>query len=89
MNTKISLSLILFLVPLFFCQAQNVALRTPKGNAVLAPVYSEYTNDDYTLQMRLIETSQHPNVIVLREASHAYNCHSYAWNITKEDQFAN
>ena len=73
---------ILFLCPLFLCQAQYIELHTPNGNIVSAKIYAEWT-DELIIIKSEIDSDLVPHVTILDSASHTYNCHSYAWNMTE------
>ena len=89
MNTKITLSLIMFLMPLFFCQAQNIEVRTPKESTVNGAIYSEFGSDNSVIKATDLDSIckkyslDCSKLKILRSASNTYNCISYALNITE------
>ena len=82
MKTKVTI--ILFFCSLFLCQAQTVELYTPNGTKLYAGINSEFINiQQDTAYWNNWAKNNSLNPKLLGNSSNTYNCHSYAWNMTK------
>lgn len=88
---KIIFQLLVYNLICFVALAQyNVTIQTPKGTNVdalnMLYIYEDYdqteweSEDNYWLTYGNVDSSQ---VTLLAHSSLAYNCHSYAWHVSK------
>jgi len=80
---------VLFVVQL--CEAQQyngiIYLYTPNGSQVEAHSYGDLSSAD-NAKITSDFAAAYPQATVLADASHFYNCHSYAWNIIETEGVA-
>ncbi len=60
----------------------STTVYTPKGSAVAALVFQEFTSAEIT-QVNNLAANEYPNATRLADASKIYNCHAYAWHLSE------
>lgn len=68
------------LLPTVLRAQTTTTVYTPKGTAVTATIYSEFSSDQIASANSQAE-AQYPYAQRITDASRRYNCHAYAWYI--------
>jgi hypothetical protein len=77
---KIIISIVLFVSVVALYAQSTITIYTPYGKSVQGVIYSEFSPSEIA-QMNAYYTAQFPEATLIGNASHTYNCHSYAWNM--------
>lgn len=64
------------------CLGQPTTIYTPKGSAVAATIYPEFSPSQIA-QINYQVSVTYPNATIIANASNQYNCHSYAWHLSE------
>lgn len=66
----------------------TTTVYTPRGSSVqgLALTSGDWSNSQKT-SIKNTTLSTYPNVTFLADATHSYNCHSYAWHLTEGQSY--